>query len=154
MVSDSNNNVSDSSNFNEDLPDNEARKHANFFIPLPPPDGQRNTDCELNCDEIESECMATDSIGNRVDENAKTEVQNENISETRRQLNGHLNHLSNDDNLNDSKSGGLRATGNFFKAFIAARVKAKSCPPTPSGVAIISNETTQIRPSSGGCVES
>lgn len=118
---------------------------------LSPPDDKTVIHSELNCDEIESDCMNTQSAR---EDTIKKDLKRTLENEIRKQPNGVTHHqLQADETSNESKSGSLRATGNFFKAFIAARVKAKSCPPTPSGVTLINSETAPIRSSSGGFVE-
>ena len=107
-------------------------------------------DAELDCDVIESDCVSNEAADCDEIEVVKRNGESNEIEEP--QTNG-LNLQMIENNSNNSlqrRSDSFRnTTNNFFKAFIAARVKAKSCSPTPSSVAIINNDAT---PPTSGCI--
>ena len=142
MFVDSNNNFPESQVFSSNAGDTTTINSDKLFKPLSPQDESQFIESDLNCDVIESDCMSAMATDGENDDAIAVDEKIEKPEEQRR-LNGFNRHVT--DNAPTSiqrRSGSFRSTtGNFIKAFITARVKAKSCSPTPSSVALVNGET-------------
>ena len=130
----------------EELAEEVSGQH---FKPLSPLERSDVMNSDLNCDVIESDCLDISAemneklLDNR-NGTAETEVEKQATMFNLQVIENNSN------NALQRRSGSFRSTtGNFFKAFIAARVKAKSCSPTPTSVTMITNDAP---PPTSGCI--